>query len=414
MILRKLASTIKPINGMDDRFLNALRPELKAIIVGFMDACPAPLDYYMTSLFAAVSVMLGNKVVLNDGKFHNTSSLWIINVGSSGTGKSHPMSLMLDPISEIDQNDYNTYRRELAEFRKDKDAEGQAPIRRQLMVSDVTPEGLYQVIHDNPHGIILYRDEIMGWFDDMGRYNKSGEETNYISIWDGKYFDVTRKSYSFRVENPFLTIIGSIQPNRLKNMITQVRLDNGFAQRILFANPTRKINRYTDMKLEAIYTGYYKTIMNKLHTVSETELKLDTKAKDLYKEYYDSLCNKMEKLDDDVICSMYGKFHIYALRLSIIAHYILSSTSGSEYELPKSNFISEIEMEYSLMCCDYFEQQFLKVLDLVRDSSCISKKLNKGEAIRAFFEAYPNASQKLVADSIGTSKQYISDVLKGK
>ena len=48
------------------------------------------------------------------------------------------------------------------------------PVCRRFILSDTTPEAMYNVHRHNLRGICLERDELKGWIDDFGRYNKSG------------------------------------------------------------------------------------------------------------------------------------------------------------------------------------------------------------------------------------------------
>lgn len=82
--------------------------------------------------------------------------------------------------------------------------------------NDATPEALLSTIGES-NGITIYRDELVGWFNDFGRYAKSGEVENYLSIYNNTSVRVNRKGENITIINdPFLSVIGTTQPNTLK------------------------------------------------------------------------------------------------------------------------------------------------------------------------------------------------------
>ena len=65
---------------------------------------------------------------------------------------------------------------------------------------------------------MIYRDEIKGMIDDFDRYNRSGIISNMLSIWDSTSFCIDRKTEDpVFIREPFLDILGGIQPGLLKS-----------------------------------------------------------------------------------------------------------------------------------------------------------------------------------------------------
>ena len=85
--------------------------------------------------------------------------------------------------------------------------------------NDATPEALLSTIGES-NGITIYRDELVGWFNDFGRYARSGEVENYLSIYNNTSIRVNRKGENITIINdPFLSVIGTTQPNTLKRFL---------------------------------------------------------------------------------------------------------------------------------------------------------------------------------------------------
>lgn len=156
-----------------------------------------------------------------------------------------------------------------------------------MIVSDVTPEGLYQVLVDKSNaksGLLLHRDEIKGFFDNMNRYNSSGEISNYLSIYDGTPFPVDRKTLEPQwISNPYLCILGGIQPRAIANAFKPSWADEGFVQRWLYVYPqVLPEKEYKDNVLDEMYKTAWCEIINKLNASGDMKLMLSVEAKALF------------------------------------------------------------------------------------------------------------------------------------
>ena len=195
--------------------IDGLTEHLQRLIKHVAEALQSPEDYVTASMFTVASAAVGNKFKLCTDNT-DVPMLWTILVGDSGVGKSQPITTMAQPLMEEQKDRLQGYRSAVRACRQDKDENAPKPIFPQIFVSDITPESLYKCMADNPNGLIQYSDEIMSFIGDFGRYNKSGEESKYLSIWSGKPITINRKSEEpFMVDKPFLSVIGGIQPNLL-------------------------------------------------------------------------------------------------------------------------------------------------------------------------------------------------------
>ena len=186
--------------------VHVLRWEVQKIIEHYAEVFQCPRDFITSAVFGIVGTMCGRHVTIFDGKYRNHPNLWICHVAPSGSNKSSPIKALMQPMNKEESRRYKEFREKFKEFKRNTDEE--EPTLNQLTVSDVTPEGLYKILDgraESKDGLLLYRDEIKGFIDDMGRYHNSGEVSNYLSIWDGTTFPVTRKTQPpMYIENPFL------------------------------------------------------------------------------------------------------------------------------------------------------------------------------------------------------------------
>ena len=162
-----------------------LRLEVQGIINHYAEVFECSRDFITAAVYAIVSTICGKHIELFDGKYNNNPNHWICVVAPSGSNKSAPIKALLEPIFKEEKLRIKKFKEEYREYKKNG---GEEPVRDRLIVSDVTPEGLYQVLADKDNtkaGLLLYRDDIKGFLDDMNRYNSSGEISNYLSIYDG-------------------------------------------------------------------------------------------------------------------------------------------------------------------------------------------------------------------------------------
>ena len=135
-----------------------------------------PRDFVVSAIFMAQSTIVGKRACSFDGKYNNYPSLWIVNVADSGSNKSQPVKWVISPLIKRDKENYRLYSQQKAELKESVCQEKiDLPIFKQLIISDSTPEGRNKCLFQNPNGVILFRDELKGLLDDVGRYGRSGE-----------------------------------------------------------------------------------------------------------------------------------------------------------------------------------------------------------------------------------------------
>lgn len=384
---------------------HGLRENLQKLIKTYTKVMQVPQDYFTCSMFSVASTLIGNKVTVWNGTYPNNPNLWIILVGNSGIGKSAPIKMLMQPINEAQSENYRQYKSELKEWKKCADEDkGDKPHLRQFYVSDTTPEGLYKVLGENPNGLLLYRDEIKGFFDDMGRYNKSGEESNYLSIWDGTTVTINRKNDEpLYIEHPFLSMIGGTQPGLLRQMFSERLLHSGFLQRILFCYPDATFRHYSNMQMPQSCFQIWTDCCKKLMQVPQNTLTLDAGATSLYETYYNELQDKMPGADEYVI-SMFSKLQISVFKMSVVAHYL-----GNDADVME---VTEDDMRYSVDCMRYFEKNWLKVYDKLHHDK---NKPTREQCIKYLGEYYgKDLNQSKLAEALNVSQPRINQILNNK
>lgn len=399
------AGAILPVDGLSPNATEMLRKVASSL--------QCPVDIALSAMFATVGVAMGKRVIIDDGKYRNYPCLWVCVVAPSGSNKSTPIRFFLQPLKDRDSYNYGVYREELRAYRQAGDDKGDKPVFKQYVISDSTPEARNQVLSVNPNGILLYRDELKGMIDDFCRYAKSGELSQMLSMFDSDTIVANRKSDEpLLIKDPFMSIIGSIQPSVLVDTFgNDNMMNNGFNQRWLFCYPESGMpEMYNDVSIpQSVISDWKDFIYNLImydFSVMGGKIYIRGEAKRVYIDYYNSLQIKKASADD-YLSSVYSKLQIHVIRWAGVAHILGNS--------PTSIDITPEEMEYSVRCMDYFERCALKVYRMLlegRGNRHEVKSMGKEEMIANVYHCTSPVSQRAVADALGITKQYVSKCLK--
>ena len=398
--------------------MDALSDMVQEYIRAVASVYQCPQDMLIASAFAVAGAAVGTRLTIDDGKYRNHPCLWVCIVAPSGTNKSTPMRLLLQPLKDKDARAYKDFREELKLWKAAGDDKADKPIFRQRIISDSTPEARTQILMFNPQGVILSMDELRTFIDNLCRYNKSGELTQLLSVYDHDTLTVNRKGDDpVLIDNPFMAMLGSIQPSILADTFgNDLMMGNGFNQRWLFVYPDAiPPAMYNEEILpESIANSWGMGITNLLihdFSVDGGKMYLRGEAKQVYVDFY----NKLQSLKaeaDDYMSSVYSKMQIYAIRWAGITHIL-----GKNSLLENGRFILDItpeEMEYSCCCMEYFiwcaEKVYAKLMEGRRKPE--ARPMGNEEMIARLFFANNPPSIQSFADGVGVSRQFVSKCLK--
>ncbi|WP_169737063.1 DUF3987 domain-containing protein [Deinococcus pimensis] len=138
-------------------------------------------------------------------------------------------------LKRADADDVAGLREELLALREEQQALKQRLLPRRLVVNDVTPEKLLELLRQSPNGLLQFRDEMMGWIHTLQRAGREGERPMYLEAWNGNgSFTQDRLGRgTIHVKNVRLAMLGGIQPGPLIEQTKSARGqgDDGLLQR---------------------------------------------------------------------------------------------------------------------------------------------------------------------------------------
>jgi Protein of unknown function (DUF3987) len=214
-----------------------------------------PRDYVAAGLIGAASQWIGNaRHVAATTIWCEPPHLWIALIGAPSTGKSPALRPIVEAMRAIERGAEPAWREANArhaarveaarvieegwrESVRDAAKQGMSaadrpsgadvpppPLIPRVMAMDATTEELQHLLSGQPRGLLYMRDELAGWLGNLDRYGGHGaDRAFYIEAWNGGLYVADRvkhRSRPVRIERTSLAILGGMQPDRLREVLT--------------------------------------------------------------------------------------------------------------------------------------------------------------------------------------------------
>ena len=318
------------------------------LIVESYNTLSYPIEFTSTGVLFATSVAIGNNYKLEVKRGHRQPAiLYLAIVGKPGTIKSHALNVAIAPLKDKEKEYKQEYDLEMSDALE----EVKHSIRRkEIIVSDTTPEALNQVLEDNPKGVGYYRDELISWVKDLNKYRSGSDEEYWLSLWNNDITKVNRKSSKpITIMNPFVSVCGTIQPDVLKSMSSTA---NGFNDRILFSYSLKlEEKRWVDEELSEELIESYKSLiigLNDQEIESPRILKYDQASKKIFIQWFEEKGNYYLHRSDTER-GIQSKMESYIHRLALILQVMYWQDSGTH-----GSMISVEAIQGAIKLVEYF------------------------------------------------------------
>ena len=391
-------------------FYDFLPTYLQKLVRKLADVYQIDSDYVLAGLMLVTAASQGDRYQIIDPKgYRNALATWLILVGVSGYGKSECIKWLMSYITAEEAARHNQYLKEVAIWAKaDPKERGEKPVEKKLMMNDYTPEELFKAMeYARKDGIILYRDELIGWFKDMGRYGKSGEVEQYLSAWSQQAIRVSRLNRDDNfIERPCFNVIGGIQEDLLHEYLGPHELiANGFNARWLFvfSDENISLNYFRESIPDEIKKEYY-SIMERLFATQCCEVKFSSAAEKSFIQYWEDLQAK-KVCANNMYRALVAKLQIYVEKWAGIIE--LLTNDG----IPSSE-ISGNTMQIAIEHMKVFEEWALKAYSRINPDIVQSREstpiLSKTELLQQLVKNYPTMNKNIVAQGLGINRSAFS------
>ncbi len=272
--MEPLPVALSPVMPFDDKLLpNALRPWIADIA----ERMQCPPDYPAVALMVALASVVGRQVAIRpkaQDDWTVTPNLWGAIVGRPALLKT---PAMLEPLRLIQglesqaREEFERRDREHAAEKMLREADAQVgktkitqavkdgnrelamgialeatevvtpPTRRRYVTQDTTVEKLGELMRDNPRGVLVYRDELVGFLKTLDKEGHEGARAFFLEAWNGTgsfTFDRIGRG-TVEIEAACVSIIGAIQPGLFQAYMAGALAggagDDGLVQRFQMA-----------------------------------------------------------------------------------------------------------------------------------------------------------------------------------
>lgn len=381
---------------MNETFpFNELPEWLQFVVGDCVISYGTPPELWAMAFLCGISAASGKKFKLVTGNYVNYPQLWVMVIGRSGDGKSEAFRVAFRELLNIDEQNYAKYQLDYQDWEQ-LGKNGTPPFWKQSIINDSTPEALFMALSMADNGLTLYRDELSGWFRDIGRYNNSGEVGHYTSIFDNQTFSINRKNDRPRlIGNPLMNICGTIQPGVLRDVLSMNNAEeSGFAQRFLYLYPDFKSRDFYVQRKKPDVSPYNNVIRTIVEYSSKMELHLSHEAEKDYASFFREIEAERVK-SDDFWAAVYSKAEIQTLRLALTVK-IARLMDDPSAEVSSKDMQAAIGItKYCISSLRKFKRE-------------IKTPTKKADIIRGIFEINPDANHYRIAEILDVSRQYVS------
>ncbi|MGN1224026.1 MAG: YfjI family protein [Ruminococcus sp.] len=269
--------------------------------------------------------------------------------------------LEADKLEKEDSNEIN----QIAKLRTQ--AEQMIDVgRRRIVVDDITPESLIQLMGRN-RSLLMISDEagMLGNF--AGRYsnNSMPNMDMILKAWSGESFFCDRATKdTIQIPNPCLSISLAGQPYLWDNMVSNpVFRNSGLLARFFYCFPKSKVGtrRYDSKAIAPAVVDSYNKLINILLTrkfnagdAEEKFLKFDEIAQQNFIDYYNQYIEKIQ-LTEFANCKDWGgKYHGQILRLCCVIHCVKCVLKN---ENPENVLVSADTLCNAINIADYYKEE---------------------------------------------------------
>jgi len=224
-----------------------------------------PVDFPAAAIYVSISAVIGRQLVLRPeghSRWQVFPNIWGGIVGRPGVRKSPVINgvtkfvwTLEDEAREIFSEASRTYKAELEVFEADKrDAqksiqknirtepelakqtarelmtgEPEEPHARRYITSDPTPEAIETILQHSPNGLLLYRDELVGFLQGLEKQGREGSRKLYLEAWsgDGNFTSDRIQRGTTHLRGMCISILGSIQPEPLRALLVDAGKRDG-------------------------------------------------------------------------------------------------------------------------------------------------------------------------------------------
>lgn len=269
-----------------------------------------------------------------------------------------------------------------------------APIWRRYRTNDATTEKLSELLNENPRGLLVFRDELLGFLNSWEKQGHEQDRAFFLEGWNGlgdNYTDRIGRGTVY-TKNMCISIFGSIQPEKLQQYLYKMTDDGMFQRFQVLVYPDEPENwnlidqlvngeakQRASFITKVLSTMDFKLIGAEFKEGDKTPyLHFINDAQEFFYEWLTDLEKKIRSKEDELISEHLAKYRKLMPALALVFHLI--DVADGEV----TGAISLDATERAAAYCDYLEEHARRIYDLgkslyIQAAESLCRKISRGE-----------------------------------
>jgi len=294
-----------------DQFDKTLLPEiLRPWIDDIAERMQCPADFPAVASIIVLAGIVGRKIGIRPKQqdaWQVTPNLWGVVIGRPGMMKSHAIMEPLNVLKRFEVEAKKSYKKAMRDHQRvamiaaakkrvgqaalhkaikggesdlDKiaekvvteDGDAEEPVRHRFLLNDSTVEKLGEILNQNPNGVTVYRDELVGLLKSLDKDGQDSSRAFYLEAWngDGRHTVDRIGRGTIDIESTTVSIIGGVTPGPLSEYLRSAVEgglgDDGLMQRFQLAvwpdspNSWRNVDRWPDTEAKTAAFEMYQRL----------------------------------------------------------------------------------------------------------------------------------------------------------
>jgi putative DNA primase/helicase len=262
---------------------------------------------------------------------------------------------------------------------------------RRYKVSDTTVEKMQEILSKNPHGVLVYRDELMGFLESWEKKGHESDRSFYLEAWNGDqpYTSDRISRGTVLADNICVSILGTTQPDKILPYLHKAirrAANDGLLQRFqLLVYPDKLPWKVVDEYPDTFAKDRVFSICKKIDTMQFTEygaqeskafyegqytipfFRFSPEAQPIVHNWLNALDKKFNNGEHEIIEQHLAKYRSLMPSLVLIFH-IINLADG------KANRDITVDcVERAVAWCEYLESHARRIYGMVLDTTFEAK-----------------------------------------
>lgn len=211
------------------------------------------------------------------------------------------------------------------------------PAMRRVLTGEATQEALVDLMDQNPRGMLMFRDELSGWFGSFNQYRPGGDRQFFLECHAGGQYIKDRKiSGTVMLHDTYLSIVGGFQPDIVSKVLAGDNNDGMAARFSMLVWPeTLSSFEYVDRQPDATAAAKVEAIFDRLLAMEpeaffgplgfnpSPALRFDDDGQIVFRDWYTGLMNRLRgEAMGGAMKAHLSKYPGLFARLAVVLHLV--------------------------------------------------------------------------------------------